>query len=307
METVNEPLVSVVIPTRNRIKLLKRALQTVYDQTYKKTEIIVVDDGSDDGTLDFLKAESCDKGIYFISNKQPGGASRARNLGIMRAKGEIVTFLDDDDEWLPEKLIKQIQPFKDPEIGMVYTGAELIKVDHHLTYHSIPKLDGNIFNELLIENRIGTTSIAAIRTQIAKELLFDEAIKARHDYELWIRISKKYKISGIKEPLVKVYARNMLTRVTSNISDYEGDVQRINEKFKEDIQALPVHKQKERRAAQYFFLGAQALEANNLPLCRKYFFKSMIKHPRTKYLGGFMASLFGVKALFKLRKLKKII
>lgn len=299
-------MVSVVIPTRNRLHLLKRSLQSVYDQTYKNIEIIVVDDFSEEETPAFLKKEMEDKGIRFIRNEMPNGAGKARNLGIKEASGDVIAFLDDDDEWYSQKLQKQILPFEDMEVGMVYTGSKLIKVDHNMSYYSIPEVSGYIFNELLIENRIGTTSMVAIRAKLAKELLFDEAFPARQDYDLWLRVAKKSKIAGIKEPLTKIYDRGTLNRITSNIDNYIVAVKMLNEKYEKDILKLPASRQKERLAAQSFFLGSQALMAGQMTLCRKYYLKSLIQQPRLKYVGGFAASLFGREALFRLRKLKKV-
>lgn len=303
----DNPLVSVIIPTRNRQELLKRSLQSIYDQTYKNIEIIVVDDQSVDGTPDFLRAESKSRGIRFIRNEFPNGAGKARNIGIKEALGDIIAFQDDDDEWLPEKLEHQVAAFKrDPDVGLVYTGVELMKVDYGISYYSTPEIKGYIYKELLIENKIGGTITVAIRSEIVKELLFDETLPAREEYDLWLRVAKHHKIGGVKRPLARAYARNSLNRITSNIDNYEKGIQIINEKFKEDTMQLSKEEQRQRSAAQSLFLASQSLMAGSLRLSRKYFLKSLLQKPKLKSLGGFAASFLGPRTLFRLRKLKKI-
>lgn len=302
----NNPLVSVIIPTRNRLQLLKKALQSVYDQTYKNLEVIVVDDQSGDGTRSFLQSEKDAGKLWFIRNESPAGAGKARNLGIKQASGTIVSFLDDDDEWLPEKIERQVAVFNQyPDVGMVYTGVELVKVDYDITYHSIPAISGHIFKELLIENRIGATITVAIRTEIARELLFDEAFPAREEYDLWLRIARTHEIWGIKKPLARNYSRNTLARISSDVQNYEKAIQLLNEKYKRDVLALTPAEQQKRLAAQSFFLASQALMAGNLRLARKYFFKSMRQKPQLRSFSGFVASFLGTKTLFRLRKLRK--
>jgi glycosyltransferase involved in cell wall biosynthesis len=101
------PIVSVIIPTMRRPDLLRRALRTVLDQTCQSFEIIVVIDGPDSDTVRALQAET-DARIRVFKNAQPLGAGRARNIGVAKANGRYVAFLDDDDEWLPAKLEEQL-------------------------------------------------------------------------------------------------------------------------------------------------------------------------------------------------------
>ena len=118
--------ISVIIPTHNRVDLLGRAIRSVQNQTYKNIEIIIVSDGSTDGTDEFVnKLKYTDNRIQFYEYKPSKGSNVARNLGIEKSKGEYIAFLDDDDEWLPTKLEKQLEVFqKDYRIGLVYTGKQ---------------------------------------------------------------------------------------------------------------------------------------------------------------------------------------
>lgn len=103
---MNKKLVSVIIPTHNRVVSLKRAIESVLNQTRKPDEVIIVDDLNDATTKELCEQFSADNVIY-ISNIEGRGASASRNLGALKAKSEFVAFLDDDDIWLPEKLEQQ--------------------------------------------------------------------------------------------------------------------------------------------------------------------------------------------------------
>ncbi|TSD66485.1 glycosyltransferase family 2 protein [Inquilinus sp. KBS0705] len=304
MQIENLPLVTVIIPTKNRLPLLKNALNSVYQQTYKNLEIIVVDVCSDDGTAEFLKAESKKNKITVCTSDKIVKAGKARNIGIKAATGSLIAFLDDDDEWLPEKLSKQVPIFDDSETGMVYSGVQLVNVDQNLTYEVQPTVSGYIFNDLLIENKIGTTNTVVLRSSIIKELLFDEDLPAREEYDLWIRISKNHKITGLSTPLARIYSRNTLSRISSDVKNYVDAIGLINDKFKDDIEKLPADKRSKRQAEQLFFLASQSVKANNLSLARKYYFKSSLTKFSVKAAGSFVASFFGIKALLLMRKLK---
>lgn len=114
------PKVSVVIPTHNRSSLLRRAIQSVLDQTYQDFEIIVVDDASTDDTEAVVKGFA-DERIRYVRHSENRGEAASRNTGIRLAKGEYIAGHDDDDVWLPPKLEKQVKAFEkaSPKVGVV--------------------------------------------------------------------------------------------------------------------------------------------------------------------------------------------
>ena len=116
------PTVSIIIPTYNREQLLGRAIKSVLAQTYQDFELIIVDDGSTDNTERLVKSFNSEKTRYIRHRKNKGPAA-ARNTGIRSAKGDYIAFQDSDDEWMPEKLEKQMRAFTTapPEVGVVYT------------------------------------------------------------------------------------------------------------------------------------------------------------------------------------------
>ena len=139
-------LVSVVIPTFNRSAVIIRAINSVFNQTFKDYELIIVDDGSSDDTYESLKLFIDTKKIkYFRQNNL--GVSAARNLGVKNANGQFVAFLDSDDEWLPHKLNEQIKYLSNnPDIKIVYSDEIWIRNGKRVNQKAIHKKSGgNIF------------------------------------------------------------------------------------------------------------------------------------------------------------------
>lgn len=202
--------VSVIIPTYNRARLLPRAIQSVLNQTYNNFELIIVDDGSIDNTEDVVKKfQKSDPRIIYIKNDKNKGPSASRNIGIEIAKGEYIAFQDSDDEWLPEKIEKQIKFFEDTplDVGVVYTGFWRIENNKkiYIPFSWIKQKDGYIHKEILKGNFIGTPTILVKKECFKKVGLFDETLFQLEDWELLIRISKDYKFKYVNEALVISY------------------------------------------------------------------------------------------------------
>ena len=298
-------LVTVVIPTKNRRELLEKALNSVYQQSHSNLEILVINDHSTDDTEQFLNNEIANGNrLRMLIPEESKGAAHARNLGISQATGQFIAFLDDDDEWLPTKIEQQLIKFDNPEVGLVYTGAEIVVTDLGFSYYSKPTLRGNVFENLLIENYIGTTNTVVLRAEIAKKLWFDTSLAARQDYDLWLRVAKEWQIEGVSEPLTRVYSRNSLKRITSDVNNYIDGIKYINQKFEQDIQRLSKQLKIKRKAAQLFFLGSQSVKANNITLARRYFLKSTLAKPSIKAFVSLCASWCGIRTVLNLRRLK---
>jgi len=196
--------ISVVIPTYNRYELLKRALESVFAQTYLPNEVIVVDDGSSDTTKNILNDFPTIKYLY----QENRGVSSARNLGIKHAKNEWIAFLDSDDEWHREKLQEQVNyHVENPAILMSYTDEKWIRNGIEV---KIPKKFKKIGKDAFVEN-IEHCNIAPSSTLIHKKLfasvgLFDEALEVCEDYDLWLRVTIQHNISLIDKKLIIKYA-----------------------------------------------------------------------------------------------------
>src|SRR6266516_320914 len=189
------PKVSVVIPTYNRVDLLRPAIVSVLNQTFQDFEIIIVDDGCTDSTSDLVSAFN-DARIKYIRHEINKGGSAARNTGILNSKCEFIAFLDDDDEWLPEKLDMQIKVIEEslPRVGGVYTSYIVVdRTDGTIIARKIPTKKGDLSTNLLVNNCIGATSSVLLRMRCFEDVgLFDEVLPSFQDYDSWIRISKKF-------------------------------------------------------------------------------------------------------------------
>jgi glycosyltransferase involved in cell wall biosynthesis len=196
-------LVSVIIPTYNRAKVIGDAIVSAINQTYNYTEIIVIDDGSIDGTSACV-AQFGNKVKYIF--KTNGGVSSARNLGIKNSSGELIAFLDSDDEWLPNKLKKQVN-FLDinADFGMVlcdyYSVNSLRKeLGRSFRRNYLPN-DGNILSDVVLWPSLVPSSVLVKRNVLEDVGYFDESLKTAEDLDLHLRVASKYKIGLISDPL----------------------------------------------------------------------------------------------------------
>ena len=204
-----KPMVSAIITTYKRDPYtVESAIQSVEKQTYDNIEIIVIDDNYNysDYSLQIKQMCSTHIGVRYIKQNGNKGACSARNLGIMNAKGDFIGCLDDDDLWLPDKISKQICMFTDNTVGIVFcNGIKRIletKVDKIYNPSLVDSESIITFDDMLHVDRIGSTSHPLIRRSCFEDVgLFWEEQPARQDYEMWLRITQKYKAVGISDKL----------------------------------------------------------------------------------------------------------
>ncbi|MCF6202418.1 MAG: glycosyltransferase [Methylococcaceae bacterium] len=197
-------LITILIPTFNRRILLERALNSVYKQTYSNFEVIVVDDGSTDGTEKMIR--DLFPMVKYLSQSNCG-VSSARNKGIASAKGEWLAFLDSDDEWLPEKLSKQMSLLKSkPDYKICHTEEQWVRNGikvNQMKKHK--KAGGWIFLQCLPLCAMSPSSII-IHHSIFSELGgFDTSLPACEDYDMWLRITAKYPVLFIDDAQIIKY------------------------------------------------------------------------------------------------------
>jgi len=196
--------ISVVIPSYNRKDFLKRSIDSAINQTKKPLEIIVVDDGSTDGTETMIKSDY--DFVKFIKQKNKG-VSAARNIGIKVSIGEWICFLDSDDEWKKDKLEKQINAMKsNPGYKFFHSNEIWIKNGLRINQKKKhKKYGGDIFDKCLDMCRISPSSVMINKTVFDEVGNFNEDLVVCEDYELWLRICDKYKVFFIDEPLIIKY------------------------------------------------------------------------------------------------------
>ncbi|MBI1854242.1 MAG: glycosyltransferase [Planctomycetes bacterium] len=208
------PRVSVVIPTWNREQLVLRAVRSALAQTYRNIEVIVVDDGSTDGTFGALKeVASTDPRLLVVPSEHTGLPAAARNRGIDVARGRYVAFLDSDDEWLPGKLETQVAQIESrPGLCLTYSDAWVEENESRRAttlLEAYPLREARVFGPLVLGNFIPTSTVLVRRSALRLAGGFDEArrLRAFEDYDLWLRISLRGEIGCIREPLA-VYHRH---------------------------------------------------------------------------------------------------
>ena len=212
----NKYKISVVIPTLNRINTLQRALDSVINQTYKPAEIIVVDNGSSDGTLKFLR-EQYPKITILTENKL--GVSSARNKGIKKSINQWIALLDSDDAWHPRKLEIQTSMLDSAlkEYNLIHTDEVWFRNNKHINQMKKHKKQGGyIFERCLSLCCISPSSVLFKKNILDKFGLFDESLPVCEDYDMWLKICSSeevlfaqdkltYKYGGHKDQLSKSY------------------------------------------------------------------------------------------------------
>jgi len=202
---MKEPLVSVIIPNYNYGRFLEESIGSALNQTYPNVEVIVVDDGSTDDSVDV--ANSFNDRIRFISQEN-AGVSAARNRGIAESRGEVIAFLDSDDVWLPEKLEKQMRILeKDPDVGLVHCGYIEVDSDGKPGQIHVDGMSGQVAIELLRYRRpviLGGGSAAIVRRSIFDRIGgFDPNVSPAEDWEFYYRCARICKVGFVAEILMK--------------------------------------------------------------------------------------------------------
>ncbi len=196
------PLVSVVIPTWNRAALAERAARSVLAQSWRDLELVIVDDGSTDGTAERLAAIA-DPRLRVVRQKN-GGVARARNRGLAEVRGDWIAFLDSDDLWLPEKLARQMAVMlAAPALtGFCHTGLEIVTPEG--TAPAPATAEGRIFEASLLDNPVrAPTSSGLVRRKVVEAVGgFDPDLPAIEDWDWLQRIARLYDVAAVPEPLV---------------------------------------------------------------------------------------------------------
>lgn len=299
------PTVTVIIPTYNRGHVIRRALHSVLHQTYQSLEVIVVDDGSTDNTEAIVESFN-DPRILYIRHETKLGAAAARNTGIKAASADFIAFQDSDDEWLPEKLGKQMKVFEDtaPEVGVVYTDMWRIKGEKRQYKHSpiIRPEDGTVYEQALDRVMgIGIGTAVIRRECFHKAGVFDEEFPRFIDLEIFIRLSKYYYFYHINLPLVNYY--DMGEGISKNDEALITAYELIFKKH-----SFGILKNKKLLAKHLGIIGDALCKGGKLNQGRNYLLKAVKLYPlNIKCLMAVFVSLFGKEVYSKAIKLRRLI
>ncbi|MGF1669603.1 MAG: glycosyltransferase [Balneolaceae bacterium] len=218
MNKKDKSLVSVIIPTHNRSDLLKRAVNSVLEQTWRKFEIVIVDDASDDDTQQVLQELSKAHPVNVIRNKTSKGASVSRNIAISNAKGEFIAGLDDDDFWRPERIERLMEGF-DEGISAVCSNDRMVFGEKEIVWKKKPLIT---LDDLLYYNQVGNQVLTR------KEYLldvggYDESLPSAQDYDLWIRLVKQFgPVKTVPHTLQVIHMENTRDRISNSEDQIEG-------------------------------------------------------------------------------------
>jgi glycosyltransferase involved in cell wall biosynthesis len=216
------PRVSIVIPTYNGLKFLPQTIASVMAQTFQNFELLLIDDGSSDGTAEWvaqvnqaqsLQAESINTTDHQIDRQtghqirffqqQRGGVSAARNLGIQNAVGEFVAFLDADDLWVPTKLAHQVDYLtQHPQVGLVHGWIALMDEAGTLTGRVLSsRPEDSSLAHLLTKNSVACQTVMVRRSCFEQAGVFDAKADTVEDWDVWMRVAKFYPIAVLPEVL----------------------------------------------------------------------------------------------------------
>jgi glycosyltransferase involved in cell wall biosynthesis len=268
----NKPIVSVLIPTYNRVVELERAIKSVLNQTVSDFEIIVINDSNEEEPVQNLINRFRDQRIRYCTNKRSKGGSGARNTGLLQARGKYIALLDDDDEWMPKKLEAQLRRMNnlDSTWGGCYCGF-VRKVRLKWKVY-IGLKEGDIKKDYLL-NKVpvcGGSTLLLKRSALDANRFFDEELDRHQDTHFLIVFLRSYKLAFINEPLVKIHSQNYLSG-----KKYERAKLLLLEKIRQDISELSESEKKTFFALNYADLALSFSHDGHTSKTIFYFLKSI--------------------------------
>lgn len=259
--------VSVTIPAYNYANYLPSAIQSVLNQSYPDFELLIVDDGSTDNTSEVIRGFLHNPKVRHVYQENQGLAA-ARNTGIRNTHGELVAFLDADDEWLEEKLERQVEVMDSkPQVGLVYTDVYFISEQGEslLDRRWAPRTKETMFEDLLFNNVVtGSASSSIVRRACLDRVgVFDETLRSLEDLDLWLRIAACFEFQRVDQPL---------TKIRHHQSNIQLDVDRMAEGWLAHLakREVPAEYRAADRLARYEILARIAGQYYQLGRMRKY-------------------------------------
>lgn len=225
--------ISVVIPAYNRGNTIKRCINSVLRQTYPVDEIIVIDDGSTDDTIERISEINSD--IVRVLEQKHRGAQAARNMGIREAKGDYIAFLDSDDEWMSDKMEIQMPHMQGRQDIVVYCDCFEVNRQAGQTRVKIASGgSGNVYKEMLMNSGPTFPGMVCSKQALLDIGLLDENVPAHQEWETAIRLSKRNEFVHIRKPLFKWYWHSGEAISKDNVRGMKGH-EYIAEKYKWEI------------------------------------------------------------------------
>ncbi len=258
------PLISVIIPTHNSVKTIKATIASVLNQTFTDFELIVVNDGSTDTTLETLKQiEDSRLQVFSYPN---GGVALSRNRGISLSQGEFISFIDADDLWTPDKLELQLKAFQlNSQAKVAYSWTDWIdENDRWLRPGIHTTLNGDVYQHLLLIDFIGSGSNPLIHAcALQKVGGFDHTLTNAHDWDMWLRLARCCEFVAV--PSVQILYRLCTNSMSTNVRGMETASLKVIEQHYHHAPTSIQHLKKQTLANRYQYLTYKALEGNPCP------------------------------------------
>src|SRR5919199_1822189 len=255
------PIVSVIIPVYNGEKTIGETIESVLKQTFTDFEVLVIDDGSQDSTLEVINTIQ-DSRLKVFSYPNTG-VSASRNRGLTQATGELISFLDADDLWTPDKLEAQVKALQDnSQAAVAYSwtdwidsSGQFLRSGGHIT------VNGNAYETLLLRDFVESGSNPLIRRQALEEVgTFDESLAFAEDWDLWLRLAARYEYVAVPSP--QILYRISPDSASFNVWKMEaGSLKVIERHFAQAPESLQ-HLKRETLGSRYKYLMFKAIEGN---------------------------------------------
>lgn len=298
------PLISIVIPTFNRAQMIPCCLKSALAQTYENIEILVVDDCSTDNTKQVVKTY-IDRRIRYIALEKHSGAQVARNTGIKAAKGSYIAFLDSDNEWLSDKLEKQMRLFMQAEqrLAAVYAGYRETFSNGEYVDH-FPSLRGNIYKAALRQWIGDTNTIIVKKSSLINAGLLNENIRAYQEWDLYIRLAGQGEFEYVPE-LLAIYHHHGQPTISKNpLLNAFGFLDVTNAHKEEIINHCGYYT----LSRHYLRVGHHFMLANDTITARKYFIQAFRLAPYSILsLFFIIASSLGIRNYRQIQQVKRIL
>jgi glycosyltransferase involved in cell wall biosynthesis len=258
------PKVSIVMPVLNGQRFIGEAIQSILAQTYHNYELIMIDDGSTDGTPGIVHSFASQLELQYVRHESPRGIAPSMNDGVRHATGDLIAFLDHDDGWLPDFLLTQVTYLQThPEVGMVHSDFQTTDVTGSIVEESVAECrgrarpSGNVFHDLFLDSFIVGNSVLIRKECFDRLGIFDETLKWG-DYHMWMRIARHYRVDYVPKVLTKY--RQHFTQSTRSTFTSEADsdsvalqaIKKLLEQYPEIRQELGEKTIRRRMAMLYY-------------------------------------------------------
>jgi glycosyltransferase involved in cell wall biosynthesis len=258
------PLISVVIPVYNGEKTIRETIESVLNQTLSDLEIIIINDGSQDSTLEMVSSlKDLRVKTFSYPNK---GLSASRNRGISQASGDYIAFIDADDLWTPDKLEAQFNALQaNPQAAVAYSWTNYIdEFGQFLCQGLHSNYTGDVYNKLLVTNLLENGSNPLIRRQVFTQVSgFDESLRAGEDWDMYLRLAAQYHFVVVPAP--QILYRLSVNSMSSNVTQQEAECLKVIERAFNQAPASVQHLRKTSLANLYKYLILKALEGSPEP------------------------------------------